>query len=83
MKTAIPALNEEGPQRRLSNQDDPLVVLERRTESGDERAFILVNTHEHEPREVAVATAAPAGLDHGDGWPDRNVARRRASRPHG
>ena len=50
MKKSIPALNEEGPQRLLSNQDDPLVVLERRTESGDERAFILVNTHEHEPR---------------------------------
>ena len=50
MKKSIPALNEEGPQRLLSNQDDPLLVLERRTESGDERAFILVNTHEHEPR---------------------------------
>jgi len=49
-KRAIPALNEEGPQRLLSNKDDPLVVLERRTDKGDERALILVNTHEHETR---------------------------------
>src|SRR5438093_3855861 len=52
MKKAIPALNEEGPQRLLSNRDDPLVVLERQTESGEERAFVLVNRHEHEPREA-------------------------------
>jgi starch synthase (maltosyl-transferring) len=44
MKKAIPALNEEGPQRLLSNRDDPLVVLERQTESGEERAFVLVNS---------------------------------------
>jgi starch synthase (maltosyl-transferring) len=50
MKAAIPALNEEGPQRLLSNQDDPLVVLERRTETGAERAFILVNTLDGEAR---------------------------------
>jgi starch synthase (maltosyl-transferring) len=56
MKRATPALNEEGPQRLLTNQDDPLVVLERRTQSGDERAFILVNTNEHEPQEVALET---------------------------
>src|SRR5437899_7512386 len=52
MKKAISALNEEGPQRLLSNRDDPLVVLERQTESGEERVFILVNRHEHEPREA-------------------------------
>src|SRR5262249_39300967 len=40
--------NEEGPQRLLSKKDDPLVVLERCSESGDDRAFILINTHEHE-----------------------------------
>ena len=34
MKKAIPALNEEGPQRLLTDRDDPLVVLERQTESG-------------------------------------------------
>jgi starch synthase (maltosyl-transferring) len=58
MKRAIPALNEEGPQRLLSNRDDPLVVLERQTESGEERAFVLVNRHEREPREAALETLA-------------------------
>ena len=43
MKRAIPALNEEGPQRRLHSGEADLIVLERRTESGDDRAFILVN----------------------------------------
>jgi starch synthase (maltosyl-transferring) len=51
-KEAIPPLNEEGPQRLLSSKDDPLVVLERRSERGKERAFILVNTHESETRDV-------------------------------
>jgi starch synthase (maltosyl-transferring) len=54
MKAAIPALNEEGPQSLLSDPDDPLVMLERRTERGGERAYILVNTHEREPGEVAL-----------------------------
>jgi starch synthase (maltosyl-transferring) len=63
-KAAVPALNEEGPQRRLSAPDDPLVVLARRSEKGDEHAFTLVNTHEREPRELAVATLfAAAGSD--------------------
>jgi starch synthase (maltosyl-transferring) len=56
MKKAIPALNEEGPQRVLCNKDDSLLVLERRTESGNGRAFVLVNTREREPSEVALAT---------------------------
>jgi starch synthase (maltosyl-transferring) len=54
MRKAIPALNEEGPLRLLSSQADPLLMLERRTEAGEERAFILVNTNEHESREVAL-----------------------------
>jgi starch synthase (maltosyl-transferring) len=54
MKKAIPALNEEGPQHLLTDQDDPFLVLERQTRSGAERAFILVNTHECEPHEIAV-----------------------------
>jgi hypothetical protein len=55
LKQAVPALNEEGPQRLLSRPSDPLIVLLRQSESGAERAFTLVNTQEHEPREVAVA----------------------------
>jgi starch synthase (maltosyl-transferring) len=54
MKRAIPALNEEGQQRLLTSQADPVVVLERQTQSRDERVFILVNTNEHERREVTV-----------------------------
>ena len=42
MKRGISALNEEGPQRLLTNRNDRLMVLERRSESGNERAFILV-----------------------------------------
>jgi starch synthase (maltosyl-transferring) len=53
MKRSVPTLNEEGPQRLLSDPDDPLVVLERRTERGDERAYVLVNTHEREPHDIA------------------------------
>ena len=52
MKASVPALNEEGPQRRLSPPDDPLLVLLRQTESGDDRALVLVNTQEREPRDV-------------------------------
>jgi starch synthase (maltosyl-transferring) len=59
MKKAVPALNEEGPQRLLTSQDDPLIALERQTESGDEHALILVNTHEREAREVSLETLSP------------------------
>ena len=65
-KRAIPALNEEGPQRLLSDKDDALAVLERRTMEGSERALILVNTHEHETREFdgegPPITVAPLGI---------------------
>src|SRR5215467_7391644 len=66
MKKAIPALNEEGPQRLLTTQADPVVVLERRAEGGEERVFILVNTNEHETREVTLEgsrlAVAPLGV---------------------
>src|SRR6516162_4332181 len=54
MKQAIPALNEEGPQRLLSSQSDSLVALERQTENGDDRALILLNRNAREPRETAL-----------------------------
>ena len=56
MKKAVPALNEEGPQRLLTGPDDPLVVLERQTEAGEERALVLVNTRERQSREIELAT---------------------------
>jgi len=65
-KRAIPALNEEGPQRLVSGQADPVVVLQRQAEGGGESVFILVNTHEQESREVTVEgsrlVVAPLGL---------------------
>ena len=78
MKASVPALNEEGPQRRLSPPDDPLLVLLRQTESGAERALILVNTQERETRDVVAAGAAVGGR----AGPDRGPAgaRRRAGR---
>jgi starch synthase (maltosyl-transferring) len=56
MKKAVPALNEEGPQRLLTGPDDRLVALERQTESGEERALVLVNTHERQSREIDLET---------------------------
>ena len=56
MKKAVPALNEEGPQRLLTGPEDPLVVLERQTEGGEERALVLVNTHERQSREIELET---------------------------
>jgi starch synthase (maltosyl-transferring) len=57
MKRSIPALNEEGPQRQLHSGEDNLVMLERRTENGDDRAFIAVNRdrrRSHEIPDIAV-----------------------------
>jgi len=66
MKRAIPALNEEGPQRLLTTRADPVVVLERRAEAGKERVFVLVNTNEHETRDVTLEgsrlTVTPLGV---------------------
>jgi starch synthase (maltosyl-transferring) len=63
MKRAVPALNEEGPQRRLSRPDDPLLVLLRQSGNGVERALTLVNTEEGEARDVVTADLAlAAGL---------------------
>src|SRR5438132_4522950 len=72
MKKAISALNEEGPQRLLSNRDDPLVVLERQSESGEERVFILVHRHEHGPREAALAPHIEEGFSLVDLSPGRH-----------
>ncbi|MGE0258478.1 MAG: maltotransferase domain-containing protein [Alphaproteobacteria bacterium] len=71
MKASIPALNEEGPQRRLSPPDDPLLLLLRQTENGGDRALILVNTQESEPRDVVLrGLLSAAGLGKLD---DRSV----------
>ncbi|HEX3538111.1 MAG TPA: maltotransferase domain-containing protein [Stellaceae bacterium] len=63
IKAAVPALNDEGPQRLLTDQDDPLVALLRISETGGERALVLVNTHERAAREVLLqALVDRAGL---------------------
>ena len=63
MKAAVPALNEEGPQRLLSRPNDPVIVLLRQSESGAERAFTLINTQDREAHEiVSEELLAAAGL---------------------
>jgi len=62
MKRIMPALNEEGPQRLLSSRGDLLVALERQTENGEDRTFILVNRHQSEPREAPLERLAGTGL---------------------
>jgi starch synthase (maltosyl-transferring) len=52
-KRTIPALNEEGPQVQLPSGDDKLILLERRTERGDDRALIAVNRDSRRAREIA------------------------------
>ncbi len=70
MKASVPALNEEGPQRRLSPPDDPLLVLLRQTDGGNDRALVLVNTQEREARDVVVqGLLSAAGLDRIDEQP--------------
>ncbi|MGA8382981.1 MAG: maltotransferase domain-containing protein [Stellaceae bacterium] len=54
LKPAIPALNEEGPQHLLQSHDADLVILERQTESGDDRAFIVVNRDRRRAREITL-----------------------------
>jgi starch synthase (maltosyl-transferring) len=60
MKAATPALNEEGPQRRLTPAHDPVVALARRTCEGSDWAFILVNADDAQRREVDVDTLLAA-----------------------
>jgi starch synthase (maltosyl-transferring) len=60
IKLAIPALNEEGPQRLLSAQDDELVVLERQTNNGEDRALIAVNRAASRSRELVIGNGAGA-----------------------
>ena len=65
MKAAVPALNQEGPQRLLSRPSDPLVALLRQGDSGAERALTLVNTQDRETREVVAADLLEtAGIAH-------------------
>jgi starch synthase (maltosyl-transferring) len=52
MKRATPALNQEGPQTRLTTPDDPVAVLARCDERGAEWAFTLINTDDTAAEEI-------------------------------
>ena len=52
MKRQVPALNEEGPQLRLTPADDPVVALARRMPGGGEWAFSLINTDGEQAQEL-------------------------------
>ncbi len=63
-KRALPALNEEGPQRRLLPPSEPVAALARATADGEAWAIVLVNTSDEAPQTVATdglieALAAP------------------------
>jgi starch synthase (maltosyl-transferring) len=54
MKAAVPALNEEGPQHRLTPGHDPVVALARQSNDGSDWAFVLVNADAKQSREIEV-----------------------------
>ena len=68
MKAETPALNQEGPQTRFTDPEDPLVGLLRRVEEGSGRAAALINPDPDQGHDFAVAELAsaletePAGL---------------------
>ena len=57
-KLAIPALNEEGPQRLVASGDPPVIMLDRATESGDDRVRIIVNRDPARPHALRLDEAA-------------------------
>ncbi|HEX6843359.1 MAG TPA: maltotransferase domain-containing protein [Stellaceae bacterium] len=88
MKRDTPALNEEGPQQRLTPPSDPVAVLARRCEAGDEWAFTLVNSDDEAAQEIeleALLTASDGeGLvldDVTPGETERGVALRLVVQP--
>ncbi|MCR6631556.1 MAG: DUF3416 domain-containing protein [Magnetospirillum sp.] len=63
IKADTPALNAEGPQRRLTAPADPVVALLRLTPGEDEAALLVMNTDVGTPAEVDVgAMLGSAGL---------------------
>jgi starch synthase (maltosyl-transferring) len=65
MKRDTPALNEEGPQRRLTPPTDPVAVMARRTAAGDDWAFTLVNSDDEAAQEIELDAMLAAA--EGDG----------------
>ncbi len=52
MKASTPVLNEEGPQRRFTPPDNPLVGLLRQSEHSSEKAVGLINTDTEQSQEL-------------------------------
>ena len=65
MKRDIPALNEEGPQQRITAPDSPIVGLLRATRGGSSRCLALVNPSEEGTYSVAADDLLRAV---GSGW---------------
>ena len=65
VKAALPALNAETAQRRLTRPGDPLVVLLRDGETAVERVLTLINTDAERPHDALVeALLGEARLDY-------------------
>jgi starch synthase (maltosyl-transferring) len=55
IKAETPALNDEGPQRRLTDAADPVVALLRLTRAEDAAALLVMNTDPHRPAALDMA----------------------------
>ncbi len=62
LKRTVPALNEEGPQQRLSSRDNALVALLRQSIHGGDAALVLVNTSPRERCTVRPDALLPRGV---------------------
>jgi len=69
LKASTPALNEEGPQERLTPADSPLVALLRRTPDGTQSALLLMNVSD-QPLTVDLTTLVAAADRFEDVTPD-------------
>lgn len=63
IKAETPAMNDEGPQRRLTPDDDSVVALLRLTRAGDQAALLVMNTDPLQPHAGDIAGLAAAA-----GW---------------
>lgn len=69
VKADSPALNDEGPQRRLTAPDSPLVALLRHTPDGTQAALLLMNVSA-QPVAADVASLLPGASAFEDVTPD-------------
>lgn len=65
MKRSLPALNEEGPQRRITAPDSPVVGLLRTTKDGSSRCLALINPSADASYQVPVDGIVQGA---GSGW---------------